>query len=80
MWRECQRKLQFDILLCFELTGVWDVDRKDVSDGAHFFNPHSRPVNCLTVDPAFPNHIYTTSYDGSVRRTDLEAGLVQQVI
>ncbi|KAK3861277.1 hypothetical protein Pcinc_032727 [Petrolisthes cinctipes] len=58
--------------------GVWDVDRKDESNRAHFFNPHIRPINCLTVDPTSPNHIYTTSYDGSVR-TDLEAGIIQQV-
>lgn len=77
---ECQRQLQLYILLCFELTGVWDVDRNDDSNGAHFFIPHSRAVNCLTVNPSLPNHIYTTSYDGSVRRTDLEAGIVQQVI
>ncbi|XP_063608528.1 WD repeat-containing protein 76-like [Penaeus indicus] len=59
--------------------GLWDVHREDSSNGAHFFNPHSRPINCLTVDPWNYQNVYTTSYDGSLRRTDLTSGIVQQV-
>lgn len=70
----------YKIFICsFQLLGLWDVHREDSSNGAHFFNPHSRPINCLTVDPWNYQNVYTTSYDGSVRRTDLTSGIVQQV-
>ncbi|XP_042879353.1 WD repeat-containing protein 76-like isoform X2 [Penaeus japonicus] len=59
--------------------GLWDVHREDSSNGAYYFNPHSRPINCLTVDPWNYQNIYTTSYDGSLRKTDLTSGIVQQV-
>ncbi|KAG7166488.1 WD repeat-containing protein 76-like, partial [Homarus americanus] len=59
--------------------GIWDVERKDETCGAYYLSPHSRPINCLTVDPWNHRHLYTTSYDGSLRRTDLEAGVVQEV-
>nr|XP_045614414.1 WD repeat-containing protein 76-like isoform X2 [Procambarus clarkii] len=63
---------------CGEL-GIWDVERKDKTSGAYYFTPHSRPINCITVDAWNPECIYTTSYDGSLRRTNLTAGLVEQV-
>ncbi|XP_064110753.1 WD repeat-containing protein 76-like isoform X2 [Macrobrachium nipponense] len=59
--------------------GVWDVERKDSTDGAYYFNIHSRPINCLTVQKSKPEHVYTTSYDGSLRRTDLSSGIVEEV-
>ncbi|KAG0713347.1 WD repeat-containing protein 76 [Chionoecetes opilio] len=59
--------------------GVWDVGRQDDSSGAYCFHPHSRPINCLSVAPSSPHHAHSTSYDGSLRQTDLEAGLVQEI-
>ncbi|XP_068246166.1 WD repeat-containing protein 76-like isoform X2 [Palaemon carinicauda] len=59
--------------------GVWDVERKDSTDGAYYFNIHSRPINCLTIQNSRPELIYTTSYDGSVRRTNLSSGIVEEV-
>lgn len=59
--------------------GIWDVERDDATSGAYYFTSHSRPINCITVDPWKPEYIYTTSYDGSLRRTNLMAGIVQQV-
>ncbi|XP_066958331.1 WD repeat-containing protein 76-like [Macrobrachium rosenbergii] len=59
--------------------GVWDVERKDSTDGAYYFNIHSRPINCLTIQNSKPEHVYTTSYDGSLRRTDLSSGIVEEI-
>ncbi|XP_071521420.1 WD repeat-containing protein 76-like [Panulirus ornatus] len=59
--------------------GIWDVQRKDKTSGAYYFNPHSGPINCLTIDKWNPQHIFSSSYDGSLRRTDLTAGIVQEV-
>ncbi|XP_071545482.1 WD repeat-containing protein 76-like [Panulirus ornatus] len=59
--------------------GIWYVQRKDKTSGAYYFNPHSGPINCLTIDKWNPQHIFSSSYDGSLRRTDLTAGIVQEV-
>ncbi|MPC29460.1 WD repeat-containing protein 76 [Portunus trituberculatus] len=59
--------------------GIWDVGREDESSGAYCFYPHSRPINCLSVAASSPHHVHTTSYDGSLRQTDLEAGTVQEL-
>jgi len=36
------------------------------------FQPHSRPINCLSFSPYDPNKLVSTSYDGSVRCFDLD--------
>ncbi|XP_063841501.1 WD repeat-containing protein 76-like isoform X2 [Scylla paramamosain] len=59
--------------------GILDVGREDESNGAYCFHPHSRPINCLSVAASSPHHVHSTSYDGSLRQTDLEAGIVQEL-
>ncbi|KAF4530748.1 hypothetical protein B566_EDAN007970 [Ephemera danica] len=38
------------------------------------FNHHVRPANCVTFGETEANILYTTSYDGTSRRGDLESG------
>ena len=38
----------------------------------HNFQPHSRPINCLSFSPFDSNKLVSTSYDGSVRCFDLD--------
>ncbi|XP_076047667.1 WD repeat-containing protein 76-like [Oratosquilla oratoria] len=59
--------------------GIWDIEAQDEDNGIFYFNVHSRPINCLTIDKQNVQQVYTTSYDGSCRRTDLEKGIVQEV-
>ena len=52
--------------------GVWDCqDTEGATHGVHLFRYHSRPVNCLTWDAHSPS-LFSTSYDGTVRRLDLD--------
>ena len=37
-----------------------------------YFQPHTSPVNCLTFDAFNSSKLISTSYDGTVRRFDLE--------
>ena len=41
------------------------------------FQPHSRPVNSLDFDRFSPSKLVSCSYDGSLRRLDLERGVVE---
>ncbi|KAL5336076.1 WD40-repeat-containing domain protein [Aspergillus crustosus] len=34
--------------------------------------PHTRTISCMTVHPSKPTHLYTASYDSSIREMDLE--------
>ncbi|CAL4118948.1 unnamed protein product, partial [Meganyctiphanes norvegica] len=58
--------------------GLWNVEAKE-GKGIHFFHPHNRPINRITIHPNNQNQIYTTSYDGSVRFTDLRSNMVCEV-
>ena len=60
--------------------GLWDVlDTDSNSHGVHLFRPHSRPVNCMTFGAGDSSKLYSTSYDGTVRRLDLHTGTVELV-
>ena len=53
--------------------GLWDVKAQDQeTHGVHLFQPHERPVNCLTWDQANSSNLLTTSYDGTSRVLDCE--------
>lgn len=58
--------------------GLWNVEAKE-DKGIHFLHPHNRPINRITIHPNNHNQIYTTSYDGSVRCTDLKSNTVCEV-
>lgn len=50
--------------------GLWRVDSvEDENDGVYLFRPHKSPVNALEWD-AQGHHLYSFSYDGTVRCMD----------
>ncbi|KAG7368653.1 WD repeat-containing protein [Nitzschia inconspicua] len=60
--------------------GLWDVDTVSTNDNNHgvsLFRPHSRPISCLE----WLNHdsMITASYDGSVRRLNVEKGIFEEI-
>lgn len=62
--------------------GLWTVDEQEDSDssqGVFEFKPHAGAVPRLAFDPLDGNKMISTSYDGSVRRMDVEKGTFEQV-
>jgi len=68
--------------------GLWDVDGVSSSentckDGKHntgvvsLFRPHSRPICCL--EWLNNDHMVTSSYDGSIRRLNVETGTFEEI-
>lgn len=56
--------------------GVWDMDAG--GDGVYEFKPHVGAVPRLDFDPLDGHKLLSTSYDGSVRRMDVEKGTFEQ--
>ncbi|CAN0435548.1 unnamed protein product, partial [Ectocarpus sp. 12 AP-2014] len=62
--------------------GLWTVDETDDNDAAHGvfqFKPHTGAVPRMAFDPLDGNKMLSTSYDGTVRRMDVEKGAFEQV-
>lgn len=62
--------------------GLWTVEENnddDAADGVFQFKPHSGAVARLKFDPMDSNKLISTSYDGTVRRLDVEKGAFEQV-
>lgn len=64
--------------------GLWTVDEDggnddDPTDGVFLFRPHTMAVPRLSFDPIDGNKLISTSYDGTVRRMDVEKGAFEQV-
>lgn len=62
--------------------GLWTVDENnddDAADGVFQFKPHTGAVPRLNFDPMDSNKLISTSYDGTVRRMDVEKGAFEQV-
>jgi len=67
--------------------GLWDVDGVSRNDGdgksndntgiVSLFHVHSRPICCL--DWLNNEHMVTSSYDGSVRRLNVETGVFEEI-
>lgn len=54
--------------------GLWDVmARHQETHGVHLFQPHLRPVNCLSWDKTNSSRLVSTSYDGTSRVLDCES-------
>ncbi|KAF9888367.1 hypothetical protein FE257_008800 [Aspergillus nanangensis] len=52
-----------------------DDDDEDDDDPDPVFTtlkPHTRTISCMTIHPSKPTHLYTASYDSSIREMDLE--------
>merc|ERR1712123_407692 len=53
--------------------GLWDIlATSSPNNGVHLYQPHTRPVNCLTWGMANTNNLISTSYDGTSRMLDTE--------
>ena len=54
--------------------GLWDVmATHQETHGVHLFQPHERPVNCLSWNKANSSQLVTTSYDGTSRILDCQS-------
>ena len=49
-------------------------------DGVYLFEPHSRPINCLSFAPDNCAKLFTCSYDGTLRCCDFNSATFQEVI
>ena len=55
--------------------GLWDIlAGEEEHHGVHLFQPHMRPINCLSWDKTNPSNLLTTSYDGTSRILDCSRG------
>jgi len=55
--------------------GLWDIlATEEEHHGVHLFQPHMRPINCLSWDKTNPSNLLTTSYDGTSRILDCSSG------
>lgn len=41
-------------------------------DGVYLYRPHVGNISCLYIPPHVPEQLWTTSYDGTLRRMDVE--------
>eukprot|EP00339_Tiarina_fusa_P022968 CAMPEP_0117018582 /NCGR_PEP_ID=MMETSP0472-20121206/14354_1 /TAXON_ID=693140 ORGANISM="Tiarina fusus, Strain LIS" /NCGR_SAMPLE_ID=MMETSP0472 /ASSEMBLY_ACC=CAM_ASM_000603 /LENGTH=350 /DNA_ID=CAMNT_0004723279 /DNA_START=150 /DNA_END=1198 /DNA_ORIENTATION=+ len=61
--------------------GLWDVDGaqldSDNNNGVHLFHVHSRPV--CSMEWITPDAMISASYDGTIRRLNVEAGTFEQI-
>jgi len=59
--------------------GIWDVGSSKGDDGVYLYEPHSRPINCMSFDPNNCGKLYTASYDGTIRCCDVTSATFQEV-
>lgn len=62
--------------------GLWTVDEDagdEAANGVFQFKPHTGAVPRLKFDPMDSNKMISTSYDGTVRRLDVEKGAFEEV-
>jgi len=59
--------------------GIWNVDSSKGDDGVYLYEPHSRPINCMSFDPDNCGKLYTSSYDGTLRCCDFKSATFQEV-
>ncbi|XP_014674896.1 PREDICTED: WD repeat-containing protein 76-like, partial [Priapulus caudatus] len=58
--------------------GLWDVGSSLGSNGVHLYEPHSRPISSIKFNPQDTGHLYSASYDGTVRYADLAKGVFNE--
>lgn len=59
--------------------GLWSLSSRWGDDGVLLFEPHSRPVSAMAFSPASPTDFLSASYDGSLRRMDVEKAVFDEV-
>lgn len=81
--RRCTRPLLL-IIMQVGHVGLWTVDdnadeEHNAAEDVFQFKPHTGAVPRLTFDPQDQNKMISTSYDGTVRRMDVEKGAFEEV-
>ncbi|XP_062405535.1 WD repeat-containing protein 76 isoform X2 [Sardina pilchardus] len=59
--------------------GVWNLDAGWGDNGVLLFEPHTRPITCMTFSRSRPSTLITTSYDGAARAGDIERAVFEEV-
>lgn len=59
--------------------GLWSLSSAWGDDGVLLFEPHSRPVPCMAFSSANPADLLSGSYDGTLRRMDVEKAVFDEV-
>ncbi|CAM9236231.1 unnamed protein product, partial [Hapterophycus canaliculatus] len=81
-WHPSKEKLLLAVGDKVGNVGLWAVDEdadSDAAEGVFEFKPHTGAVPRMTFDPLDGNKIISTSYDGTVRRMEVEKGTFEQV-
>lgn len=59
--------------------GIWNAGSTKGDDGVYLYEPHSRPINCMSFDPDNCGKLFTCSYDGTMRCCDFKSATFQEV-
>uniref|UniRef100_A0A4W5KUC9 WD repeat-containing protein 76 n=1 Tax=Hucho hucho TaxID=62062 RepID=A0A4W5KUC9_9TELE len=59
--------------------GLWNLESDMGDDGVLLFEPHVRLVACMAFSRSHPTDLLTLSYDGTLRSTDVEKDVFDEV-
>uniref|UniRef100_A0AAZ3Q878 WD repeat-containing protein 76 n=1 Tax=Oncorhynchus tshawytscha TaxID=74940 RepID=A0AAZ3Q878_ONCTS len=59
--------------------GLWNLDSDMGDEGVLLFEPHVQPVACMAFSRSHPTDLLTLSYDGTLRSTDVEKAVFDEV-
>ncbi|NP_001090070.1 WD repeat-containing protein 76 [Xenopus laevis] len=59
--------------------GLWDLADLSGNDGVYVFEPHSRPISCMSFSPVNSAQLFSLSYDGTVRCGDVCRSVFDEV-
>ncbi|XP_029576838.1 WD repeat-containing protein 76-like isoform X1 [Salmo trutta] len=59
--------------------GLWNLDSDMGDEGVLLFEPHVRPVACMAFSRSHPTDLLTLSYDRTLRSTDVEKAVFDEV-
>nr|CAB3267727.1 WD repeat-containing protein 76 [Phallusia mammillata] len=60
--------------------GFYNMQNPDKNEGVYLFPTHTRPVRNLKFCPSHPNMLYTCSYDGILRASDMTSGMYKEAV
>ncbi|KAK3703208.1 hypothetical protein QZH41_016063 [Actinostola sp. cb2023] len=58
--------------------GLWDIDSKE-ENNVFVYEPHTRPVVAMVIDPHDNSKLFTCSYDGTIRCADFNKTAFDEV-
>lgn len=59
-------------VICYSTGCLQQSSDSGGQDGVFVYEPHARPIKCLTFDPWNNQHLYSASYDGTLRCCHLD--------